>query len=251
MIRKVLLAIASVSMFVLVGFSQLPAHADDDTYTDQYTQQIEAGTYWGTQWGEGTLANPNVKHFAWWGPNGWTANQKDAVTNGIDKWDAQTDKINWDHVSAQDSLTNFKSMVGSVDHGSVCDYLQAHLPNGYTVFEFGNLQDPTIMALSTTCDFGGDGNIDEAITEFNTNINWNYNPNTNPANNEMDLWAVATHEFGHDTGFDGHWTLSHGECHTVGNGTANDLTMCPHIDYGSTWMRNLASDDRNEFDQQY
>jgi hypothetical protein len=58
-----------------------------------------------SQWGEGTLANPNVKHFAYAGVHTWTANQKDAVTNGIDKWDAQTGKINWEpRQSANDGV---------------------------------------------------------------------------------------------------------------------------------------------------
>lgn len=78
---------------------------------------------------------------------------------------------------------------------------------------------------------------------FDSSENW-YAGSGVPAANQVDVWSVATHEFGHSLGLG----------HTSGiycPGNTNDATMCQYIRWGSYYMRTLEGDDRNGVNSKY
>jgi hypothetical protein len=57
---------------------------------------------------------------------------------------------------------------------------------------------------------------------------------------QYDLWSIATHEFGHGTGWVGHWNTPYpAQC--PGNGT--DQTMCGTYYQANTFWRSLGTSD--------
>lgn len=78
---------------------------------------------------------------------------------------------------------------------------------------------------------------------INPNFNW-YVGTGLPSSSQVDLRSVATHEFGHTTGFTGHFLEGSSTC----NGEFEPHhTMCPAISPGESFMRSTAEHDQHTF----
>lgn len=64
---------------------------------------------------------------------------------------------------------------------------------------------------------------------------------------DVDAWSIASHEFGHATGWEGHFNDSGDQC--PGDGT--EATMCPVYEGGSERWRTLSDHDSHTFENQY
>jgi hypothetical protein len=71
---------------------------------------------------------------------------------------------------------------------------------------------------------------------------------TMPSEEHTDLRSVLTHEFGHATGWSGHYSESYqGVCPE----TTNRAVMCEPIIRGTSWQRDLQADDVHTFEAAY
>lgn len=80
---------------------------------------------------------------------------------------------------------------------------------------------------------------------FDKQERW-YGGKAKPPRGRFDLWSVAAHEFGHATGFSGHFSAGTRLCKGSGQNT-----MCPLIRRGSRAWRTLERHDRDTFRNAY
>lgn len=74
-----------------------------------------------------------------------------------------------------------------------------------------------------------------------------YSDTDNPPANNPDRWGMSAHEFGHATGFSGHWDALSTRC----GYSSKQLTMCPSQFNGTTWWRTPGDHDIHTFQAAY
>lgn len=73
-----------------------------------------------------------------------------------------------------------------------------------------------------------------------------YSDTGSPGSNEIDFWSVASHEFGHGTGWSAHFDEFTTECPRSGDLTGRH-TMCAKTLTSTTMQRSLAPHDQDTF----
>lgn len=101
------------------------------------------------------------------------------------------------------------------------------------------------LAQTFICTSGG--NLFNFQIRLDQAENW-HGGTTSPGPNEIDVWSVAAHEFGHGTGWRGHFSSTSSLC----NANATDHhTMCPAYVLGTQYDRSLNTHDKHTFDNAY
>lgn len=77
--------------------------------------------------------------------------------------------------------------------------------------------------------------------------NW-HGGTTDPGPNEADFWSVSAHEFGHATGWNGHFSGTSSYCNA---NSTDHHTLCPTTYLGTKWDRSLNTHDVHTFDNAY
>lgn len=98
-----------------------------------------------------------------------------------------------------------------------------------------------VLAVATTCRFTSGNELYSMQITFDSGENW-YTGTGNPASSQIDMWAVATHEFGHTIGI-AHFDAADAVCDG-----ANRETMCP---FYAVSQRTPASHDTHGFTAAY
>jgi hypothetical protein len=161
-------------------------------------------------------------------PSGW----RGAIDNGATAW------------SKVKGAT--LDIVHGADHAS--NYTYSTCSSGKTGVHAANLGGPNgTLGVTYTCWSGSQ--ITQSNVVFDTSENW-YTGTGTPSGSQADLWSVATHEFGHSTGFgqgapNGHFSGS------ICTSNSKQQTMCPSHTLGSTWQRSLATHDKHTFTAEY
>jgi hypothetical protein len=108
---------------------------------------------------------------------------------------------------------------------------------------------PGAFAATSKC--VNQGQIEHATLTFDSaSTNW-YKGTGNPANHEVDVWSTASHEWGHMTGWGGHFGVGGPQC---SGAQATWQTMCNSLgpgEKGKTFRRSLEGHDQHTFDNQY
>lgn len=77
------------------------------------------------------------------------------------------------------------------------------------------------------------------------------NRSTGEIDRRVDFWSVVTHEFGHMTGWYGHFDRDSDRCRFLGQPAVRTQTMCPIGRRGYERWRTLGAYDKYEFMKQY
>lgn len=101
------------------------------------------------------------------------------------------------------------------------------------------------LAVTLTCRFSGTSELYSFQIVFDEGRSW-YNGTGTPGSNEFDTEGVATHEFGHATGWSGHFGDSWDVCQPP-----DKHTMCPTIAPGTIGARALEEHDKHTFVNAY
>lgn len=123
---------------------------------------------------------------------------------------------------------------------------------------------PGVLASTYVCTFFEAGGSDtDSIhsfqIKFNSDVDF-YTGAGDPGSNQIDLWSVAVHEFGHATGracTRGSLTIAGDGCGHFINSPLCDRTvssyhtMCRFIFFGKTWSRTLEEHDKDTFRNAY
>ena len=129
------------------------------------------------------------------------------------------------------------------DYSSNYDWATCSGRNGIHVDDRGDLGSRGgVLALTVVCYSTSSNQLTSANIAFDSTENW-YVGTKSPASNQMDLFSVAVHEFGHFTGFAGHFDSGESIC--ANNKSVQ--TMCPAYTVGTKWQRSLESHDQHTF----
>lgn len=93
--------------------------------------------------------------------------------------------------------------------------------------------------------FKQNGDLKAIQIQFDREENW-HTGTANPPSDKLDAWSVATHEFGHATGWAGHFEPGWEVCTN-----APRHTMCPYINYGGDYQRQPEDHDKHTFNAAY
>jgi hypothetical protein len=108
-----------------------------------------------------------------------------------------------------------------------------------------------ILGDTFDCPTTGTGSISKFWIRFDrdnaSEFHWPGHTADDPPDGTYDGWALAAHEFGHATGFDGHIGSSTTYC----DGSLDHHTMCPYILSGYARQRTLEVHDVNTFQSVY
>jgi len=96
------------------------------------------------------------------------------------------------------------------------------------------------------CPPPGGNKINRFKLRLDSDEDW-YKGTGDPPSTELDAWSVTAHEFGHATGWIGHFGENSDQC----PGGSQSHTMCRFYDYGLRWMRSLETHDRHTFVDAY
>ena len=133
-------------------------------------------------------------------------------------------------------------------------------PRGTNFVQWGRIDGPGgRLAVTATCTFGTGTGTREMYSfqmKFDSAESWHKDPSTQPEIGETDLWAVASHEFGHAGGRitggpdgEGHFGENSRFCPALLNERRH--TMCPSNDFIGVFMRTLARHDIHTFRNAY
>jgi hypothetical protein len=133
------------------------------------------------------------------------------------------------------------------------------LPPGKNFVQWGSIDGPGgRVAVTATCTLSQQG-IREMYSfqmKFDRAESWHMDPSTQPAPFETDMWAVASHEFGHASGRitggpgdQGHFDEESKFCPDLGSEQRH--TMCPSYDLIGVVMRTLERHDKDAFRRAY
>jgi len=107
------------------------------------------------------------------------------------------------------------------------------------------------LAFAYTCYFS-DGSsvfVDSVQIKFDQAEDW-YKQNDTPVpSGQIDAESVATHEFGHETGWRDHFNAGADICDHPGDEPWH--TMCPLVPSGTSFWRSLEEHDRHTFNAEY
>ncbi|MGI8775483.1 MAG: matrixin family metalloprotease [Actinomycetota bacterium] len=96
------------------------------------------------------------------------------------------------------------------------------------------------LARTYKCKFSGTSELYSAQIKFDEAEAWYTGDATPPPSDKFDVEAIATHEFGHATGWSGHFLESGTHC----TDTPKE-TMCPTIPSGKAYWRTLETHDKH------
>jgi hypothetical protein len=202
------------------------------------TVALPAGAH--TAIGSGGYYNRRWKidlHLPWYFANTFPGGAyRDKIVYGVGQWNAQNQPLYW------------------TKYGDVADFTWTSCPATFerNVIHFQNADKPgyvkvCVWAADTNRIWSTNMNIDSSGT------NW-YTGSSEPASNQIDLWSVATHEWGHMSGSVtgggdglGHFPESSTVCPT----DASRQSLCPTIYAGTTWMWDTESHDEHTFQAAY
>ncbi len=123
---------------------------------------------------------------------------------------------------AQD-WNDLNGSVTLVPGGNVANYSPDDCPPQYAqnAIHYAAIDGPSqVLAVATTCRFTSGNELYSMQITFDTGEDW-YTGTGNPSSGEIDLWAVATHEFGHTIGI-AHFDAADAVC-----ASNTRQTMCP------------------------
>lgn len=227
--KRAVLAAMAVAMLV-AGFAvRADAHSAADYYPRRWQRQLNQ------DWAF-TASFP-------------TGAKRDRVRNGIAQWNNLGEPQQWREVSQR------------------TDYNPDVCPPTYGMnsIHWRNIPDDSVGALAYVqrCTFSGSTEIYSANMVFDSSRSWYDGTGDAPdgfANQicslppgcENDFWSVASHEWGHMTGFSGPFHNGHfNNSETICAGNDGQHTMCPAIEIGTERMRTLEDHDRHTFQNSY
>lgn len=103
-----------------------------------------------------------------------------------------------------------------------------------------------VLAVTVVCYDPSTLQITSANIAFDSAESW-YTGTNSPASTQMDLMSVAVHEFGHFTGFAGHF----GSGESICANNSSIQTMCPFYNQGTKYQRSLEEHDKHTFQDAY
>lgn len=125
----------------------------------------------------------------------------------------------------------------------------------------GTKRNPNTVALTSWCRRNDSGQLNSFRVAFDRRESWYTgtgdssvrNRKTGAVEHRMDLWSVATHEFGHATGWFGHFMQRDQRVcgDPVRSSSRSYQTMCSRIAVGTERVRTLAAHDMHTFTANY
>ena len=137
--------------------------------------------------------------------NGMPSGARNAINQGAQDWN------------------DLNGSVTLVAGGNVGDYSADDCPPQYAqnAIHYGPIDGQSqVLAVATTCRFTSGNELYSMQITFDSAENW-YTGTGNPSSGQIDLWAVATHEFGHTIGI-AHYDAADAVC-----SSNTRQTMCP------------------------
>lgn len=207
------LAGAAISCMLAVAVPPASAHS--------------AATYVPTRWADNN--GNQLWHFA---SNFPTGAYRSRISDGVATWNALDQRIIFS--GPQADVADFDPSVNtcsSVDNNVLWRSIDGALGT---------------LALTYRCS-DGSGHWAHANMVIDNAENW-YSGTGTPASNAVDLWGVATHEWGHAVGME---HLNDSTACPDGDTGPNNATMCPIYAPGVTYNRTLETHDIHTFEPAY
>ncbi len=165
---------------------------------------------------------------------------RDRVRNGSSEWNAQYEGMLFSEV------------------GQVADYDSLTCPatfgkNGVHYRSVPEMPGRDSLAVTLTCVFTGTTEIANTNITFDSKNLWHTGTGV-PAPGLIDAWSVATHEWGHATGFDGPYENGHFDPYESICTAGSPQTMCPFYvppTLTDPKQRTLAGHDSHTFKGAY
>jgi matrixin len=156
--------------------------------------------------------------------------KRDRAQDGKQRWNAQSQPMSFNFESGQSDYAPFPaSSCPSQEQKDALHYGPIDGANG-------------VLAERFYCKSGA--NWYTFQIKYDNAESW-YSGSGTPGSSEYDFWSVSSHEFGHATGWRGHFDAGSTECGSPHH------TMCPTISQGSTSDRFLEVHDQHTFDNAY
>lgn len=197
----------------------------------QFAQAHSASTFYsggGGVWASGIWVNWYSKGFP-------SSSYVDRLKNGSAQWNA---------ASGSSSAEPDFSYVGGTSTGpsSPCS---ASL-NGAYWYNLDPLVGEYVLGYTPFCK-NTSGRVYRFTMYIDSTQSWYTGTGDSVGTFTADLWSVASHEFGHATGWYGHYSTSETICENNGS----QATMCRTIHLGTVRMRTLADHDIHTFNAAY
>lgn len=179
--------------------------------------------------------------YYWVDSNVPTGSWRSRITAGHSAWNAE--------VVDAEPYFNYQ---GTASVPSISDPCNAPGKGGVRREQLNDLFDDATAGATSWCAYD-DGSITDFLMSFDTGAGvaaaWYIGTGT-PAGDEMDLWSMASHEFGHATGWgpDSHWAETDQSICAENN---TRRTMCSNIYPGDIPQRTLAAGDRTRLQAAY
>lgn len=256
--KRLLIAVATVA---LVFAWATPAQANHDN-ADYY---IEESSVWlADVWLDNVQRGYCTDGF--WlgnGENGGDLSQTEinnseaSIIHQVTEWEVETDiTTNWVFNGGCTTSMFWEGMFDG-NYANTCENINAEHPGIGSRVDYDEFYDDTVFGDTLTCDMDHNGIIDFFWIVINEDKPWHYYWNTNPATGEFDFTGLFTHEFGHATGFNGHFPGSSGACDTNPLSAFSDMCTGNTIGFfngassdGKAW-RSLTAHDIGEANQAY
>ncbi len=202
------------------------------------------GEYYNAHWGEGALQGGIDWRFASDFPSG--GGIRDRIKDAAAKWNNQGQTLTFDFEASQPDYPAFAF--------ASCPPLDQPEKNA---IHWGAIDGPAIGSVNL-CTFAEAGGSSTSTyhsfqMKMDSTVNW-YTGADPPGNNDTDIQAPATHEWGHATGREvggvgsGHFGNGWDVC--AGTEAAHH-TMCESVYTNVWWDRTLNDHDKDVFDGKY